>query len=89
MLSQRGSISYMKKIFCCDLGGPEECEVEIKGNTPDEVVKNCQEHVMEEVENGDNSHQGAVEDMQGLAPEDQQEKMTEYMKICTNAFKRD
>jgi len=27
--------------------------------------------------------------MQGLAPEDQQEKMTEYMKICTDAFKRD
>ena len=46
------TMMYMKKIFCGDLGGPEECEVEIKGNTPEEVVKNCQEHVMEEIEKG-------------------------------------
>jgi predicted small metal-binding protein len=79
----------MKKIFCSDLGGPSECEVEIKGNTPDEVVKNCQEHVMEEVEKGDNAHQEAVENMQDMSPEEQQEKYTEYMQICTDAFKRD
>jgi predicted small metal-binding protein len=78
----------MKKIICSDLGGPEECEVEIKGNTPEEVVKNCQEHVMEEVENGDSAHQDAVEDMQGMSPEEQQEKYTEYMQICSDAFKR-
>ena len=78
----------MKKIICSDLGGPEECEVEIKGNTPEEVVKNCQEHVMEEVENGDSDHQDAVEDMQGMSPEEQQEKYTQYMQICSDAFKR-
>jgi len=78
----------MKKIICSDPGGPEECEVEIKGNTPEEVVKNCQEHVMEEVENGDSAHQDAVEDMQGMSPEEQQEKYTEYMQICSDAFKR-
>ena len=78
----------MKKIICSDLGGPEECEVEIKGNTPEEVVKNCQEHVMEEVENGDSAHQDAVEDMQGMSPEEQQEKYTQYMQICSDAFKR-
>ena len=83
------SIGYMKKVLCSDLGGPEECEVEIRGNTPDEVAKNCQEHVMEEVEKGDSSHQDAVENMQGLSPEEQQEKMTEYMQVCTDAFKRD
>jgi len=79
----------MKKITCSDLGGPEECEVEIRGNTPDEVVKNCQEHVMDEVEKGDSNHQDAVENMQGLSPEEQQEKYEEYMKVCTEAFKRD
>jgi len=26
--------------------------------------------------------------MQGMSPEEQQEKFTEYMKICTDAFKR-
>ena len=44
---------------------------------------------MEEVEKADSAHQDAVEDMQGLSPEEQQEKYTEYMQICTNAFKRD
>lgn len=79
----------MKKITCSDLGGPASCEVEIRGNTPDEVVKNCQEHVMEELGKGDDAHQAAVEDMQSLSPEDQQEKYAEYMKVCEDAFKRD
>lgn len=79
----------MKKIICSDLGGPELCEVEIKGNTPAEVAKNCQEHVMEEVEKGESDHQSAVENMQSLSPEEQQEKLTEYMQICEDAFKRD
>jgi len=79
----------MKKIMCSDLGGPEECEVEIKGNTPEEVVKNCQEHVMEEVEKGDDNHQSAVENMQGLSPEERQEQVDHYVQICEEAFKRD
>jgi predicted small metal-binding protein len=79
----------MKKITCSDLGGPESCVVEFRGDTPDAVVKNCQEHVMEEVEKGDSDHQDAVENIQGLSPEEQQEKYAEYMEICTNAFKRD
>ncbi len=62
--------------------------VEIRGNTPDEVAKNCQEHVMEEVEKGDGAHQDAVENMQGLSPEEHQEKMAEYMQVCADAFKR-
>ncbi len=57
----------MKKITCSDLGGPSDCEVEIKGNTPEEMGKNCQEHVMEEVENGEDAHQEAVENIQGLS----------------------
>jgi len=85
----RGSINSMKKIICSDLGGPENCEVELRGDTPDAVVKNCQEHVMEEVEKGDNNHQDAVENMQGLSLEEQQEKYEEYMQICTAAFNRD
>lgn len=79
----------MKKIICSDLGGPAECGVEFRGDTPDDVVKNCQEHVMEEVAKGDSAHQDAVEDMAGLSPEEQQEKFAEYMQICADAFKRD
>jgi len=79
----------MKKITCSDLGGPSVCEVEINGNTPEEMAKNCQEHVMEEVGKADSDHQEAVENMQSLSPEEQQEKFSEYMKICSDAFKRD
>jgi predicted small metal-binding protein len=79
----------MKTILCSDLGGPTSCAVEMKGNTPDEVVKNCQEHVMEEIANGDDDHQEAVENMQGMSPEEQQDTYAEYMKICEDAFKRD
>lgn len=79
----------MKKIICSDLGGPEGCEVEFRGDDPAAVVKNCQDHVMEEVEKGDSAHQDAVENMMGLSPEEQQEKMEEYLQICTDAFKRD
>lgn len=79
----------MKKIICSDLGGPAECAVEITGTTPDEMGKNCQEHVMEEIAKGDSAHQEAVEVMQGLSPEEQQEKYAEYMQICTDAFVRD
>ena len=76
----------MKKVVCSDLGGPVNCDVEIKGNTPEEMGKNCQEHVMEEIQKGDNDHQEAVENMQGLSPEEQQEKVVAYMKICKDAF---
>ncbi len=79
----------MKKITCADLGGPESCEVEFRGDDPDAIVKSCQEHVMEEVEKGDSNHQDAVENMQGLSPEEQQEKYVEYKQVCIDAFKRD
>jgi predicted small metal-binding protein len=78
----------MKKIICSDLGGPESCAVEFKGDTPDDVVKNCQDHMMEEVDKGDSDHQDVVENMQGLSPEEQQEKYAEYMEICADAFNR-
>jgi hypothetical protein len=44
---------------------------------------------MAEVEAGDSDHQDAVENMQGLSPEEQQEQYAEYMQVCTDAFKRD
>lgn len=75
--------------MCRDLGGPEECVVEMRGNTPEEVVKNCQEHVLEEVEKGDSNHQDAVENLQGLSPEERQEQVDGYLQTCADAFKRD
>lgn len=77
----------MKKVTCSDLGGPTSCEVQIIGSTPEEMGKNCQEHVMEQVEKGDDAHQEAVLNMQSLSLEEQQEKIAAYMEICKGAFK--
>lgn len=44
---------------------------------------------MAEVEAGESDHLDAIENMQGLSPEEQQEKYTAYMQICEDAFKRD
>ncbi len=79
----------MKTVTCSDLGGPATCEVAITGQTPEEMGKNCQEHVMEEISKGDDAHQEAVEAMQGMSPEEQQAKYAEYMKVCKDALKRD
>ena len=79
----------MKKVTCSDLGGPVSCEVEITGNTPEDMGKKCQEHVMEEIQKGNDAHQEAVENMQSMSPEEQKEKFAEYMKICEDSFKKD
>jgi len=78
---------YMKTVKCADLGGPSTCTVEIPGATVEEMGKNCQEHVMEEIEKGDSDHQDAVEAMQSLAPEEQQEMYAKYMQVCEEALK--
>ena len=79
----------MKTVTCKDLGGPATCEVEIPGQTAEEMGKHCQEHVMEEIGKGDSAHQEAVEAMQNLSPEEQKEKFAEYMKVCEDALKAD
>mgnify|MGYP006969352016 CR=1 FL=1 len=79
----------MKRITCSDLGGPATCDVEITGQTPEEMGKHCQAHVMDELAKGDAAHQEAVAAMQGLSPEEQQAKMAEYMKVCEEALKAD
>jgi hypothetical protein len=42
-----------------------------------------------EEEAGKSSHQDAAENMNGMTPEEQQEKYTERLRICINTFKRD
>lgn len=78
----------MAKVICSDLGGPEECTIEITGQTAEEMAKNCQEHVMDEIHKGDEAHQEAVENMQNISPEEQKEKFTQYMEFCRSSFKR-
>lgn len=60
----------MKKTTCRDLKGA--CDLEIVGNTADEMSQNCKNHVMEMLQSGDAAHKTAMEQMMQLSQEDQQ-----------------
>ena len=75
----------MKKLLCSDLGGPSECTVEITGSSFEDVAKNCQAHVMEEISKGDDAHEDAVGQWKDMTPEDQQSVMAEFQKKWEDA----
>ena len=66
----------MKKTTCRDLRGP--CDVEILGETPEEMGKNSKKHVMEMVQQGDEPHMAAIESMKSLSPEEQQKWFEDF-----------
>jgi len=68
----------MKHLTCQALGGA--CDLELHGETFEEIGKKSQEHVMEQLEKGDDGHKEAVERMKSLTPEQQQAEMEEYKK---------
>jgi hypothetical protein len=51
----------MKTMTCKQLGGP--CEHEHHGDTADEVIKAQDRHLKEVVDQGDQTHQGALKAM--------------------------
>jgi predicted small metal-binding protein len=53
----------VKTMTCHQLGGP--CELALRGNTADEVIKAQDKHLREAVAAGDESHQPALNDMKG------------------------
>ena len=53
----------MKTMTCQQLGGP--CDLALHGNTADEVIKAQDKHLREAVENGDDAHRSALNDMKG------------------------
>ena len=53
----------MKSMTCRQLGGP--CDVELSGDTADEVIKAQDRHLRDAVRAGDVSHEPAHEDMKG------------------------
>jgi predicted small metal-binding protein len=53
----------MKTMTCEQLGGA--CDLRLRGETADEVIKAQDRHLREVVESGDTSHQKALSDMQG------------------------
>lgn len=53
----------MKSMTCRDLGGP--CELALRGETADEVIKAQDRHLREAVRAGDTAHEPAHEEMKG------------------------
>lgn len=53
----------MKTMTCAQLGGP--CDVQLHGNTADEVIKAQDRHLKEVVAGGDGAHEGALKEMKG------------------------
>ena len=52
----------MKSMTCRQLGGP--CDLELQGNTADEVIKLQDAHLKEMVAGGDETHKSALKSMQ-------------------------
>jgi hypothetical protein len=53
----------MKTMTCKQLGGP--CDLALRGDTADEVIKAQDKHLRDIVAGGDDAHQGALKDMKG------------------------
>jgi len=68
----------MKKLTCRDLGGP--CDAEITGESFDEIGKKCREHVMEQMQKGDEAHISAANKMRSATPEQQKALMAAFKR---------
>lgn len=53
----------MKTMTCRQLGGP--CDLALRGETADDVIKAQDAHLKEAVANGDAAHEPALKDMKG------------------------
>ncbi len=73
----------MKKLTCRDLGGA--CEAEIMGSSFEEVGKKSREHVMEQINRGDEAHKVAMDKMRNASPEEQASMMAQFEKRFSEA----
>jgi hypothetical protein len=53
----------MKTMTCKQLGGP--CDLPLRGETANDVIKAQDRHLKEMVAGGDETHQSALKDMKG------------------------
>ncbi len=53
----------MKTMTCKQLGGP--CDLQLHGNTANEVIKAQDSHLKEMVASGDETHKSALKEMRG------------------------
>ena len=53
----------MKTMTCKQLGGP--CDLVLRGETADEIIKAQDQHLKDAVAAGDRAHESAAQDMKG------------------------
>ena len=73
----------MKKLTCRDLGGP--CDMELTGDSFQEIGQKSYAHVMEQIKNGEEAHKAAAENMRNASAEEQKSMMAEYEKRFNEA----
>ncbi|HEY8058906.1 MAG TPA: hypothetical protein VID94_09140, partial [Acidimicrobiales bacterium] len=57
------TVIAMKTMTCKQLGGA--CDLALRGDTADEVIKAQDQHLKEVVAGGDDAHEAALNDMKG------------------------
>jgi len=78
-----GTMKCMKKLTCRDLGGP--CDAELIGNSFQEIGKKSHEHVMEQINVGEEAHKVAAAKMKNASLEEQKSMMAEYERNYNEA----
>jgi predicted small metal-binding protein len=68
----------MKRLTCRDLGGP--CDAEFAADSFEEIGKKSHQHVMEQMQKGDEAHLSAANSMRTAAPEQQKAMMAEFKR---------
>ena len=68
----------MKRLRCRDLGGP--CDTEFTGESLEEIGKKSREHVIEQMQKGDEAHLAAANKMRSATPEQQKAMMADFKK---------
>jgi hypothetical protein len=68
----------MKTLTCRDLGGP--CDVAFTAETFEEIGKKSREHVMAQMQQGDQAHLAAANNMRNASPDQQQAMMAAFKR---------
>ena len=66
----------MKRVTCRDLGGP--CDAELVANSFEEMGNKSRQHVVEQIQAGDEIHKLAADVMTKASPDQQQQILDEF-----------
>jgi hypothetical protein len=69
---------FMKRLTCRDLGG--QCDAEFAGGSFEEIGKKSHQHVMEQMQKGDEAHLSSANNMRSATPEQQKAMMAEFKR---------